>query len=57
MSYPAKVYFNEDEFSDALDELSRKFFGHTNWEFVKSGFNKEYYMFKFNVRPAKEELQ
>ena len=29
------VYFNEDEFSKALDKISMDFFGHTNWEFVR----------------------
>lgn len=55
MSY-AKVYFNEDEFTEALDKLSMKFFGHINWEYVESGFDNEYYTFKFNVRPPEEEF-
>jgi hypothetical protein len=47
------LYFNENEFSEALDKISMDFFGHTNWEFVKGEKGKSY-TFKFNVQKPKE---
>ena len=49
-------YFDEKEFSEALDKLSMDFFGHTNWEFV-TGKKRRYYVFKFTVPYPMEDLK
>jgi hypothetical protein len=51
----AETYFDEKEFSKALDKISMDFFGHSNWEYVR-GENHRFYVFKFNVPYPMEDL-
>tara|TARA_R100001015_G_C4587330_1_gene143135 strand:+ start:272 stop:436 length:165 start_codon:yes stop_codon:yes gene_type:complete len=52
----AETYFDEKEFSKALDKISMDFFGHTNWEYVR-GEKRRFYVFKFNVPYPMEDLE